>query len=350
MKPVHVSGGRLWRRAIAIVARDAKEWNVARRRAAAGIVLPLLVAVATGALAGFAPFRPLYRALVWEDGVVEWIQVVLVSGLVVLGIVIRTRLAHAGYPWFGRLYLAAAVGAMFVLGEEISWGQRIFGWTTPDALAEVNEQAETNLHNVRGVLSVLNLVVLGVAAAAAALPIVWRTWAGRRARSFAEALLVPPLFVVPAFLPVILYRMGRMMWLPDAPATVSRYQEVTEMCFYFGFFTFAWLVASRLRQEALEDQTGPWETEAFAPDTSASTPVAVAAPRRAPPTSLRLVTPPAPPQPPGAAAGHTPLSPGTTRRTASPAFDSPHQRAAVARRSGALRLGPRPTRTSSPPE
>jgi hypothetical protein len=29
--------------------------------------------------------------------------------------------------------------------------------------------------------------------------------------------------------------LGRMMWLPEAPAAVSRSEQVTEMCFYFGF-------------------------------------------------------------------------------------------------------------------
>jgi hypothetical protein len=38
---------------------------------------------------------------------------------------------------------------MFVsFGEEISWGQRIFGWGTPEFLGELNAQNETNLHNL----------------------------------------------------------------------------------------------------------------------------------------------------------------------------------------------------------
>lgn len=33
-------------------------------------------------------------------------------------------------------------------GEEVSWGQRVFGWETPESFAEANEQGETNLHNL----------------------------------------------------------------------------------------------------------------------------------------------------------------------------------------------------------
>ncbi|WP_404382748.1 hypothetical protein [Caenispirillum salinarum] len=51
-------------------------------------------------------------------------------------------------PWL-RLGLALfAVLAVLVAGEEWSWGQHFFGWGTPDWMAEVNKQSETNLHNM----------------------------------------------------------------------------------------------------------------------------------------------------------------------------------------------------------
>jgi len=37
---------------------------------------------------------------------------------------------------------------IFLVGEEISWGQRIFGFETPEGMAERNMQGETNLHNL----------------------------------------------------------------------------------------------------------------------------------------------------------------------------------------------------------
>ncbi len=38
---------------------------------------------------------------------------------------------------------------MFVfMGEEISWGQRLFGFETPEGLARINKQNEVNLHNI----------------------------------------------------------------------------------------------------------------------------------------------------------------------------------------------------------
>ena len=42
------------------------------------------------------------------------------------------------------------LGCLFFLGfgEEISWGQRIFGFETPELLNEINAQQETNIHNL----------------------------------------------------------------------------------------------------------------------------------------------------------------------------------------------------------
>ena len=44
-------------------------------------------------------------------------------------------------------FLLAALGCFYVTGEELSWGQHVLDWSTPDFWAEVNDQKETNLHN-----------------------------------------------------------------------------------------------------------------------------------------------------------------------------------------------------------
>lgn len=45
--------------------------------------------------------------------------------------------------WFGL----AALCCFYVAGEEISWGQHLTDWATPEFWASVNDQQETNLHN-----------------------------------------------------------------------------------------------------------------------------------------------------------------------------------------------------------
>lgn len=46
--------------------------------------------------------------------------------------------------WIG----AFALGCFYIAAEEISWGQSFFAWGTPEFWAGINDQQETNLHNV----------------------------------------------------------------------------------------------------------------------------------------------------------------------------------------------------------
>ena len=47
-----------------------------------------------------------------------------------------------------RYFLLFAFLFFFAFGEEISWGQRIFNYATPDQIKEINAQGEFNLHNL----------------------------------------------------------------------------------------------------------------------------------------------------------------------------------------------------------
>ncbi|WP_371227776.1 hypothetical protein [Roseovarius sp. 2305UL8-3] len=83
-----------------------------------------------------------------EDGLVEYGTAIalLVASFILIrnGLSLRshgTKLA-VGLTFFYALLF------FFGAGEEISWGQRIFGWETPEAMKEINRQDETTLHNL----------------------------------------------------------------------------------------------------------------------------------------------------------------------------------------------------------
>ena len=46
------------------------------------------------------------------------------------------------------VYILGGMAMVFAAGEEISWGQRIFGFATPDFLLPWNYQKEFNVHNI----------------------------------------------------------------------------------------------------------------------------------------------------------------------------------------------------------
>ena len=87
----------------------------------------------------------LYRALMREDNLVEWLTVVwlLLAALTLLATARRERSVHLRWLW-----LLGGVALLFGAGEEISWGQRIFGLATPDFLLALNAQNELNVHNI----------------------------------------------------------------------------------------------------------------------------------------------------------------------------------------------------------
>lgn len=86
--------------------------------------------------------------LIQEDGLIESVGTAgfFLTGLAFLGAWWQHK---RPFFWFKQLsYLGLAALFIFVAGEEISWGQRIFGFDTPTELREINTQDEFNFHNL----------------------------------------------------------------------------------------------------------------------------------------------------------------------------------------------------------
>jgi hypothetical protein len=92
----------------------------------------------------------MFLETVKEDHLIEWGQ----FGVLVLGIYWTAGWAIKCWQR-ERGYAAALAGITIVLfflaGEEISWGQRIFKFRTPEVLVENNYQEEANIHNLNQV-------------------------------------------------------------------------------------------------------------------------------------------------------------------------------------------------------
>ena len=111
-----------------------------------------------------------YKKLVFgEGGVVEWTQVLLLALSArlawLIGVDLRQQRAPAPLRWMVR---GLTVALVFLLLEELAWGQVIFSWQTPDALMELNAQEETTLHNIWWFQERLDLAYFLVTAAIAA--------------------------------------------------------------------------------------------------------------------------------------------------------------------------------------
>ena len=82
-----------------------------------------------------------------EDGILEyasfsfWVLSVLIGLSAYLVGNIKSRVRKI-------IYLCLILFFIVCAGEEISWGQRIFEFDSPEIMLSINKQQETTLHNI----------------------------------------------------------------------------------------------------------------------------------------------------------------------------------------------------------
>ncbi len=80
----------------------------------------------------------------WELGPLETGQNTLLLVALIIMIDVARRADESLLRWW---MIFVALGTLFLLGEEASWGQHYFNWETGGWFAQVNDQGETNFHN-----------------------------------------------------------------------------------------------------------------------------------------------------------------------------------------------------------
>jgi hypothetical protein len=129
--------------------------------------------------------------------------------------------------------IVLAAGFFMCMGEEMSWGQHLFGWKAPEAVTKVNVQGETNLHNLSGYFAD-HAFIAGVFFYGGVLPFmaasaVWRRVFDR------FGIIVPSLGLAVGFILVTLnqpYLIGRLIGRTD---NTIRIQEGRELLSALGF-------------------------------------------------------------------------------------------------------------------
>ena len=130
-----------------------------------------------------------------EDYFLEWATVVaLTLGMVTCLYRIKILSKFRELPFLLGLGFMSFM-FLFGLGEEISWGQRIFGWQTNEWFCTYNTQCETNFHNLKfGELKINKLffgLILGICIAFyfLSLPFLFRKF--EKVKSFVNSWAIP---------------------------------------------------------------------------------------------------------------------------------------------------------------
>lgn len=110
-----------------------------------------LLALSLGLAIYYAITDKIYFARYYatEDGAVEYGTALFLffGSLVLAGYAVNAMRLGSGFVKVASLWFYAAM-FFFVAGEEISWGQRIFGIESSEFFKENNYQSETTLHNL----------------------------------------------------------------------------------------------------------------------------------------------------------------------------------------------------------
>lgn len=201
------------------------------------LLLPLALSLGVFGARVLFPPEAFERWMMGELGIIELGTVVLLLPAIAMSIAALRRSTGLTRWWL----LAMTLACVYFAGEEISWGQHLVGWDTPPTLRELNDQDETNLHNMSSwldqkprLLLELWVLALGITALAPRL----RAASGRLAFLWGDArLAVPALATILVRLPERLYS-----WMGEVPTFPFdfRLAELQELMFAQVLLLYLW--------------------------------------------------------------------------------------------------------------
>ena len=101
--------------------------------------------------------------LIWlENGLVENIQILFLFFSIIYFYKFLKKDHQLNFRFSKILKYLFFLGILYYFFEEISWGQHFLHWNTPTIFNDLNQQNETNLHNMNNIFNQLprNLIIV----------------------------------------------------------------------------------------------------------------------------------------------------------------------------------------------
>ena len=187
---------------------------------------------------------------VGELGVIELATPIMLVPAIIAGFIIFINREKLVTKQLSYWILLVTLACIYIAGEEISWGQQLIGWGTPEWVKQVNNQHETNIHNTsswfdqkpRFLLEVL-VFIGGIY-----LPLKRKLQGINLPRDSWQYWVCPTMVCLPAAILAIVSRVPeRIKTLFDMSENIVdiRTSEVQEL--YFAIFLMIYLLSIRKR-------------------------------------------------------------------------------------------------------
>lgn len=214
--------------------------------------LPIATAVAIMMTYLIAPDFYRERVLPEAYGYLEITHIILpfIGFLVCLSVISKPYVKARPFLMFCVAVFALA--CLYIAGEECSWGQWIFYWSTPDFWAQLNAQQETNLHNTSYYLNQFpqTLLQFAIVIGGLLLPLSATLRNAVTNTMPSWAILIPPLAIVPVSIMAVLFKiLDRVQKRDIVEDWLARPAEATETFFYMFMMFYTIMLARRIRAQ-----------------------------------------------------------------------------------------------------
>ncbi len=206
--------------------------------------IPVVALAVQVVLEIFLP-QPMIAAFMSEQGVYENVQFVVIFAAFILAarnfFMLDLKRRKYMAAWIG----IAALCCFYVAGEEISWGQQLFSWATPESWSHVNDQNETNLHNTSAWLDQKPRIMLeiGVLIGGIIIPLLRRLRPSALPRKFAE--IYPENSLCIAALVALGIKLAHFIEERINISFFERASEIQEL--YLFYFVLLYMIQMHLR-------------------------------------------------------------------------------------------------------
>ena len=198
-----------------------------------------------------------YSSLIKEDGLIEYASTVfwLLAAMVLLADIVTKIKRKTTHFFYYLSYTTLMVLFIICAGEEISWGQRLIGISTPEFLTKVNVQNEMTLHNIGSISIFSNAFFLATLVFFLCIPILAGRYVQLNKYLYFYSFPISNRFVIYVFLMslsiwiIIGIRFGTLGFHPFSFYDQKYYTQMDDEIFEFlaAYSFFAFSLMNRVR-------------------------------------------------------------------------------------------------------